>query len=130
MRFDICSSFANKCAHNLLEELAFDWPYMSEEIQELQTVLSSNQRFHFQMQILQNIFAGNTNSTQAGKCQISWVFTAEVAIPESGGRGPLKVKLFEQTCLSFHFLQPPHLEKTEEGLKLRMWRVKCQVDRA
>ena len=52
MRFDICSSFANKCAHNLLEELAFDWPYMSEKIQELQTVLSSNQRFHVQMQIL------------------------------------------------------------------------------
>ena len=76
----------------------------------------------------QNIFAGNTNSTQAGKCQISWVFTAEVAIPESGGRGPLKVKLFEQTCLSFHFLQPPHLEKTEEGSKPRMRRVKCQVD--
>ena len=90
MRFDICNSFANKSAHNLLEELAFDWPYMSEKIQELQTVLSSNQRFHFQMQILQNIFAGNTNSTQAGKCQISWVFTAEVAIPESGWEGPIE----------------------------------------
>ena len=117
--------------------MAFDRPYMSRrKIQELQSVPCYHQisSFTFRCKFWpQNIFTGNTNSRQEDKCQISQVFTAEVAIPESvllwrGGRGPLKVKLFEQTCLSFHFLQPPHLEKTEEGSKPRMRSVKCQVD--
>ena len=117
IQFDTCHTFANKSGHNLFEEVKFGIWHLIGHIRQRKSRNCNLRRAIIKSAVScannsgRLLFTGNTNSRQAGKCQISWVLTE---FPLA-----LKVKLLKKGLSKHvcpHFL-PSNLEITEEGLK-------------
>ena len=118
VQFDTCHNFANKSGHNLFEEVKFGIWHLIGHIRQRKSRNCNLRRAIIKSAVScannsgRLLFTGNTNSRQAGKCQISWVLTE---FPLA-----LKVKLLkgvEQTCLStlFTFKSWDNRGRTEMG---------------